>query len=116
MADAAGYFDGLNEKLLAAIAPDARSVLEFGCAKGRLGAACKRARAGLRWTGVDRSAEALTEAETRLDAVVAMDLDAPDPAHLASDYDVTVLGDVLEHLRNPADCLRFAHAVLQLVL
>lgn len=111
MADAGDYFDGLNQKLLAAIPRDARAVLEFGCASGRLGAACKQRRAELHWTGVDRSAAALAEAAVRLDAVVSMDLDAPDPGLLAAGYDVVVFGDVLEHLRNPLECLRFAHSV-----
>jgi hypothetical protein len=31
------YYDGLNQKLLAAIPTDAQRVLELGCANGRLG-------------------------------------------------------------------------------
>ena len=31
------YYDGLNEKLLAAIPAQAQRVLELGCANGRLG-------------------------------------------------------------------------------
>jgi methyltransferase family protein len=110
MANAAAYFNGLNEKLLAAIPQDARSVLELGCANGHLGAACKR-RSALRWTGVDQSAAALAAAATRLDAVVSMDLDSPDAARLGGNYDLVVCGDVLEHLRDPAACLRVAHTV-----
>jgi SAM-dependent methyltransferase len=111
MTTTAAYFDGLNQKLLSAIPPDARSALEFGCASGRLGAACKMLRPGLRWTGVDAHPSALAEAAARLDHVVSMDLDAPDAAFLGRGYDVVVMGDVLEHLRDPGECLRIAHSV-----
>ena len=56
-----GYFDGLNERLFAAIPPDARNVIEFGCANGLLGAACKNGHPAMRWTGVDLSAAAVAE-------------------------------------------------------
>lgn len=111
MTTAAAYFDGLNQKLLSAIPSDAHSVLEFGCANGRLGAACKVLHPGLRWTGVDANPSALAEAATRLDDVVSMDLDSPDANLLGSGYDVIVFGDVLEHLRDPGECLRVAHSV-----
>jgi SAM-dependent methyltransferase len=110
MASATAYFDGLNEKLKAAIPTDARSVLEFGCANGYLGAACKAGSPGMRWTGVDVSAAAVAEAATRLDATIQMNLDEPDAGQLGSDHDVVVFGDVLEHLRDPSRCLRAAHA------
>jgi SAM-dependent methyltransferase len=110
MAAATAYFDGLNEKLKAAIPADARSVLEFGCANGYLGAACKAGAPGLRWTGVDVSAAAVAEAAIRLDATIHMNLDEPDPLLLGRDHDVVVFGDVLEHLRDPLHCLRAAHA------
>jgi SAM-dependent methyltransferase len=106
---AVDYFDGLNAKLLAAIPGDAGPVIEFGCANGRLGAACKQTHPGLRWTGVDRNPAALAEAAKRLDTVVLMDLDAPDLAQLSRGYDVVVFGNLLEHLHNPACFLELVH-------
>lgn len=111
MSAAPAYHDGLNEKLLAAVPSDARSVLELGCANGRLGAACKQASPGMSWTGVDSSAAALSEAARRLDRVIRMDLDQPDHAALGTGYDLVVFGDVLEHLRDPAACLQLAHEI-----
>jgi SAM-dependent methyltransferase len=101
-----------DAKLLAAIPQDARSVLEFGCGDGRLGAAGKAARSGLRWTGIDPgSAATLGAAASRIDAVVSMDFEAPDAGHLAGDYDTVVCDGVLEQLRNPHELLRFARTV-----
>ena len=105
------YFDGLNQKLLAAIPSGARSVLEFGCANGRLGAAYRQANPGARWTGIDANEAALAAARSRLDDTIAMDLDAPQADRLSGDHDVIVMGDVLELLRDPRQCLRVAHEV-----
>ena len=105
------YYEGLNEKLLAAIPADARRVLEFGCANGRLGEACKRQNPALRWTGIERSANAAAVAAGRIDEVVLMDLDAPVLSRLGNGYDVVVLGDILEHLRDPEALLRVAHDI-----
>jgi SAM-dependent methyltransferase len=106
-----GDDDPGDAKLLAAIPQDARSVLEFGCGDGRLGAAGKAARSGLRWTGVDCSGAALGSAASRLDAVVCVDFEAPDASHLAGDYDTVVCDGLLERLRNPHELLRLARAV-----
>ena len=106
-----GENDPRDAKLLAAIPQDARSVLEFGCGDGRLGAAAKAARGALRWTGVDRNEAALGTAAKRLDAVVRMDLESPDPRVFQGDYDTVVCGSVLQQLRDPYALLRFARAV-----
>lgn len=111
MSATGGYHDGLNEKLRAAVPGDARCVLELGCASGRLGAACKQANPRVQWTGVDASELAVSEATGRLDRVVAMDLDRPDRMALGAGYDVVVLGDVVEHLRDPASCLQLVHEI-----
>ncbi|HUN71588.1 MAG TPA: methyltransferase [Steroidobacteraceae bacterium] len=111
MAAVPGYHDGLNEKLRAAVWSDAGSVLELGCANGRLGAACKQASPGMRWTGVDASEAALSEAAGRLDRVISMDLDQPDRGALGDGYDLVVFGDLIEHLRDPAACLQLAHEI-----
>jgi SAM-dependent methyltransferase len=105
-----GDADPRDAKLLAAIPQDARSVLEFGCGDGRLGAAGKAARSGLRWTGVDCRAAALGTAASRLDGVVCMDFEAPGASHIPGDYDTVVCDGLLEQLRNPHELLRLARA------
>lgn len=103
------YFDGLNEKLLGAIPANARRVLELGCANGRLGEAFKRNHIDAHWTGVDISPEPLAHAATVLDQVILADLQAPDDAVLGGGYDTIVIGDLLEHLREPRGLLEVVH-------
>jgi 2-polyprenyl-3-methyl-5-hydroxy-6-metoxy-1,4-benzoquinol methylase len=99
------YYDGLNQKLLAAIPADAKRVLELGCANGRLGQRFKELHPGVTWWGVEMSAEAAATAAQHLDRVVQFDLDRADLAQLEGGFDTIVIGDLLEHVRDPARLL-----------
>lgn len=98
------YYDGLNEKLLAAIPPVSK-ILELGCANGRLGYQYKQLNAGAHWTGVDISADAVQQAAERLDEAYLLDLDDCRLDTLHDDYDAIVIGDLLEHTKNPQKLL-----------
>lgn len=99
------YYDGLNLKLLEAIPADARRVLELGCANGRLGRRFKELHPGVAWWGVELSAEAAATAAQHLDRVVRLDLDHADLAQLEGGFDTIVIGDLLEHVREPGRLL-----------
>jgi len=99
------YYDGLNQKLLDAVPHTAKRVLELGCANGRLGRRFKELHPGVHWTGVDISAAAAAVAAQHLDRVFEIDLDRADLAVLEGDFDVIVIGDLLEHLREPGKIL-----------
>jgi trans-aconitate methyltransferase len=99
------YYDGLNQKLLAAIPADARRVLELGCANGRLGRRFKELHPGVTWWGVELSPEAAATAAQHLDRVIQLDLDRADLAQLDGGFDVIVIGDLLEHVREPGRLL-----------
>ncbi|MCR5869261.1 MULTISPECIES: bifunctional 2-polyprenyl-6-hydroxyphenol methylase/3-demethylubiquinol 3-O-methyltransferase UbiG [Aquincola] len=101
----ANYYDGLNQKLLDAIPTGARKVLELGCANGRLGRRFKELHPGAQWHGIDLSAEAVATAAPHLDSALRMDLDHADFSVLEGGYDTIVIGDLLEHLRDPAQVL-----------
>jgi len=101
----ADYYDGLNVKLLKAIPSDAMRVLELGCANGRLGARYKSVQPTAVWHGVDRSPDAVRTAAGQLDLATCMDLDADDLSRLEGGYDTVVIGDLLEHLRDPSRVL-----------
>lgn len=98
------YYEGLNEKLYAAI-PPARKVLELGCAAGRLGQKYKQLHPETTWIGVDCNSEALQKAAQRLDATFRINLDEEDLDAIGEGFDCVVIGDVLEHLKRPEKVL-----------
>lgn len=99
------YYDGLNEKLLAAIPQGAKKVLELGCANGRLGRRYKEVNPHTQWWGIDLSEEAVEIASSYLDVVRCLDIDQTDLRSLGAGFDVIVIGDLLEHLREPEKTL-----------
>lgn len=102
------YYDGLNQKLLQAVPAQAKRVLELGCANGRLGRRFKELHPGVTWWGVELMHDAAIAAAQHLDRVFELNLDTADLSVLASDaggFDVIVIGDLLEHLTQPARVL-----------
>ncbi len=100
------YYDGLNLKLLAAIPADAKRVLELGCANGRLGRRFKELHPGVHWSGVELMADAAATAAQHLDRVIQLDLDHAELSQqLEGGFDAIVIGDLLEHVREPGRLL-----------
>lgn len=104
-----GYHDGLNRKLLEAIPTDARRVLELGCANGRLGQAFKAACPEAHWTGIEIDPQAARRAAAVLDAVHERDIDRDGLQGVGTGFDAIVVGDLLEHLRDPAPVIAALH-------
>lgn len=79
----------------------AARVLDLGCASGKLGAALKlRQRAEV--VGIEIDPDYARDASSRLDRVIAADLEDGVPASLeAGEFDCLIAADVLEHLRDP---------------
>jgi len=98
------YYEGLNEKLFAAI-PPSRKVLELGCAAGRLGERYKQLHTQTTWVGVDCNLEALQQAAQRLDATFQISLDDQSLDAVGNGFDCVVMGDLLEHLKQPEKLL-----------
>ncbi len=113
------YFSRVNRDLLALIPPDAKVVLEIGCGAGALCEAYRRVNPGVAWWGVDNNGDAVKEAkkpgrctdvycwdvESRKDTFYDDDTGIFPSADLAR-VDCFVLGDVLEHLKDPWTTLR----------
>ncbi len=105
-------YENPRPEVAALVPPDARRILDLGCASGALGAALKE-RGAIEVVGVEREPDYARDAAARLDHVVAADLEA-----LAADqpalealgrFDCLVAADVLEHLVDPWTVLhRFA--------
>ncbi len=109
------YPDQYNPDLLDRIPLNARLVLDVGCGAGALGAEYKRRNPRARVLGVERDAEAVRVAATRLDHVFVGDLNA-DPLPFAEQIlpgsvDCLIYGDTLEQLADPWATLR-AHVTL----
>ena len=99
------YFGAINADILELLPPDARRVLDVGCASGALGREIKQRLPQAVVHGIERADAALGPAQANLDRVFAADLEAGVPA-LDGPYDVIIFGDVLEHLVDPWTLLR----------
>ncbi len=102
----AGYYDNVRPEMLERIPLSARTFLDIGCGSGGLGAAVA-ARQGARTIGIEVVPEIAAIARTRLDEVIEDDLDeiVALPVERGA-LDAVVLGDVLEHLNDPARVLK----------
>jgi SAM-dependent methyltransferase len=99
-----------SHALLLAAVPDGARVLDVGCAEGYL-ARILRER-GCVVTGVEASPAAAELARRWCDEVVVGDVeDARVRARLEGAFDRVLLGDVLEHLRDPGAVLRWARGL-----
>lgn len=107
----ASYYTNVNPDLLASVPLGARHVLEVGCGEGNFGRAYRARNPGARYVGVELCAEAARQAAAHLDHVLLDDIEEPgalgrlDAQCTGGPFDVLVLGDVLEHLRDPARVL-----------
>ena len=82
----------------------AMNILEVGCSSGYVGATLVAR--GHRVTGIELDPAAAEAARARLDEVHCGDVDQFFDANPGNRYDAILLGDVLEHLVDPAATLR----------
>ena len=103
-----GYYTSVNPELLASIPLTAKSVLEIGCGAGALGHVYKKSNPLATYVGVEYVKQAADSASQVLNHVLCGDVEDADliiPMVNNKPYDCIVYGDVLEHLKNPWDCL-----------
>ena len=86
-----------------------RTILDIGCATGALGQSLKRSRAGLRVFGIELDREMAAVARRSLDEVFEGDiLEVLEQKRLGNTrFDCIIFADVLEHLLDPWDALRW---------
>lgn len=81
-----------------------KRVLEVGCSAGMVSAALQAQ--GCRVTGIEIDPAAARAAQPFCERVLVGDIEQMDLATVGRDYDVLLLADVLEHLREPVPVLR----------
>lgn len=79
-------------------------ILDIGCGTGRLGAAVK-ARQDCEYLGVERDEQAAAAAQARGLEITCGDAEVVG-FHDGDEFDCIILGDILEHLREPEALLR----------
>ena len=106
-------YETARPDIQALVPPDARSVLDVGCASGALGAALK-ARGVERVIGIELDPGLAADARERLDHVVEGEVAEvlAEPGELGS-FDCVIAADVLEHLADPWTALRAVTSTLE---
>ncbi len=101
------YPDALNPDLLNRIPLDARLILDVGCGAAATGMEYKRRNPRALYVGVEQDDEAAIIAKLRIDKVIHGAIEDLKSNSELSKFDCIILGDVLEHLQNPWDILKF---------
>jgi SAM-dependent methyltransferase len=108
------YFTGPRTAFIDEL-PDqpAAKLLEIGCAGGDT-AACAKARGKCGWSvGVELCPGPAADAEQKMDRVIVGDVESLDLPFEPGTFDVLLLSEVLEHLRDPWAVLRKLHGLLK---
>jgi 2-polyprenyl-3-methyl-5-hydroxy-6-metoxy-1,4-benzoquinol methylase len=101
---------GSHRAILAEIGAGAR-VLDVGCASGYL--AAELSARGCSVVGLEPDPGSAAQAEAHCESVVVGAVDSPEArAELGGPFDFVVFGDVLEHLVDPWETLRYARGLL----
>lgn len=101
-----GYYDHDRSEALDLLAEQPRHVLDIGCGRGGVTRNLKSRYPGVRSTGIDVYTDPDFDYATTFDSFAQIDLERdPLPASL-DQYDLILLLDVLEHLREPDRLLR----------
>lgn len=106
---ATSYYRNVNPDLLACLPLDAHRILEVGCGDGSFARAVLARQPQATYVGLELFAQAAHEAQRVLSHVVVGDVEQPATlaaldqvcARQEGGFDALVLGDVLEHLRDP---------------
>ena len=104
-------YNSLNPRLFQLVEPNKR-VLDVGCASGLLGKELKQQK-NCHMVGIEIEERAARKATNIYDRVVVADIEYLETIPFSRKYfDIIVLGDVLEHLKNPEKVLQMLREYL----
>ena len=86
------YYDGLNIKLLNAIPNNSNTILELGCANGKLRRHYKEINKQTYWIGIDINRKVIYETSKYLDEAHEINIDTSELENTGNDFDVIVIG------------------------
>jgi len=102
-----GYYGHKRTDILEHIPKDARRVLDVGCGSGVFGDALKKERGpSVEVAGIEIDADAARKAASKLDKVIAGDVEKIALPFPKGYFDVIIYGDILEHLMDPWGLLK----------
>jgi 2-polyprenyl-3-methyl-5-hydroxy-6-metoxy-1,4-benzoquinol methylase len=104
------YFSVERQEMLPFLPPNCRRLLDVGCGAGVFGEMVKQGREVEVW-GVEPVASAAEKASARLDRVIIGDF-CPQVGLPEGAFDCIVFNDVLEHMLEPEQALRYAKSLL----
>ena len=98
------YYEWLRSDVIAAVPPDAKTVLSVGCAAGKTEA--ELVKRGMKVVGVEINPDAAKIARQRGLTILEGDASEIDVAVAGGFYDCIIYADVLEHLPDPLSVLQ----------
>lgn len=99
------YYSYSRPEVRALVPPDARTILDIGCADGSLGKALKQDR-NVNITGIELVPEIAARAKENLDRVIIGNIESIVETIPKNHFDCIIMADLLEHLVGPAYVLR----------
>ena len=104
---------GKRNDLLNLIPVNSKNILDIGCSTGTLGKQIKE-KFDIKVTGIELSKEMAKVALSNLDEVIIGDVEKNVMDKLGENkFDCIILGDIIEHLRDPWHFIKECHRILE---
>ena len=95
------YFENIRTDIISLVDEGKNKILEIGCGTGNTGSELKKKGKASEVIGVDIVPEVVEAAQSKIDRVICADVEMLNLPLKNEYFDFILLGDVLEHLKNP---------------
>jgi 2-polyprenyl-3-methyl-5-hydroxy-6-metoxy-1,4-benzoquinol methylase len=95
------YFENIRSDIISLVDKGENKILEIGCGTGNTGLELKQQGKAVEIVGVDIVPEVLEIAKSKIDKTICADIETLKLPFSNEYFDYILLGDVLEHLKNP---------------